>query len=103
TPVPDADRADRLDGWKQIAVYLQRGVRTVRRWEREEGLPVHRHVHRVLGSVYAYKSEIESWRRTGPRRLLPSSSAAGGSDSAAGRVKSIAVLPFTNLSADPEN
>src|SRR6185295_5360993 len=67
TPVPDADRADRLDGWKQIAVYLDRGVRTVRRWEREEGLPVHRHVHRVLGSVYAYKSEIDSWRHTARR------------------------------------
>jgi hypothetical protein len=54
---------DRLDSWKEIAAYLTRGVRTVRRWEREEGLPVHRHVHRVLGSVYAYKSEIEAWRQ----------------------------------------
>ena len=54
---------DRLDSWKEIAAYLRRGVRTVRRWEREEGLPVHRHVHRVLGSVYAFKSEIDLWQR----------------------------------------
>ena len=33
---------DRLDSWKEIATYLGRGVRTAQRWEREEGLPVHR-------------------------------------------------------------
>jgi hypothetical protein len=32
----------RLDSWKEIASYLGRGVRTVQRWECEEGLPVHR-------------------------------------------------------------
>jgi TolB-like protein len=95
---------DRLDSWKEIAAYLTRGVRTVRRWEREEGLPVHRHQHRVLGSVYAYKSEIEAWRQTGRRRLALSSSApASRSDPTPGRITSIAVLPFTNLSSDPEN
>src|ERR1041385_1511743 len=36
----------RLDSWKAIAAYLGRGVRTVQRWEREEGLPVHRLTHR---------------------------------------------------------
>ena len=98
-----ASPEDRLDSWKEIATYLKRGVRTVRRWEREEGLPVHRHVHRVLGSVYAYKSEIESWRLTGQHRPAPSPSADGRSDPASGPIKSIAVLPFTSLSTDPEN
>src|SRR5512135_2313717 len=54
--------ADRLDSWKEIAVYLKRDVRTVQRWEKTEGLPVHRHVHEKLGTVYAYKAEIEAWR-----------------------------------------
>src|SRR5512143_3282429 len=58
-----ASVGDRLESWKQIAAYLNRGVRTVRRWETEEGLPVHRHMHRSLGSVYAYKSEIDAWRQ----------------------------------------
>jgi TolB-like protein len=98
-----ASPEDRLDSWKEIAAYLRRGVRTVRRWEREEGLPVHRQVHRVLGSVYAYKSEIESWRQSGQRRPAASPSTAGRSDPPVSRIRSIAVLPFTNLSTDPEN
>jgi hypothetical protein len=31
-----------LESWKQIAAYLDRSERTVRRWEASEGLPVHR-------------------------------------------------------------
>ena len=94
---------DRLDSWKEIAAYLKRGVRTVRRWEREEGLPVHRHVHNVLGSVYASKTEIESWRESGQRRTTSPAPARGVREPAVDRTRSIAVLPFTNLSADPEN
>jgi TolB-like protein len=94
---------DRLDSWKEIAAYVERGVRTVRRWEREEGLPVHRHVHRTAGSVYAFKSEIDVWRETGRRRPSPPSSAEPRTALTLRTMKSIAVLPFTNLSTDPEN
>ena len=60
--VNGSDRnGDRLDSWKEIAAYLKRGARTVQRWEREEGLPVHRLVHNKLGSVYAYRSELDAW------------------------------------------
>jgi TRAP transporter TAXI family solute receptor len=52
---------ERLESWKEIAAYLKRDVATVRRWEKREGLPVHRHLHQKLGSVYAYKSELDSW------------------------------------------
>ena len=56
-PLPE----DRLDSWKEIAAYLKREVRTVQRWEKEEGLPVHRHAHKKLGTVYAYRPEIDGW------------------------------------------
>jgi hypothetical protein len=53
----------RLESWKQIANYLKRTVRTVHRWEKEEGLPVHRHLHKKQGTVYAYTREIDEWWR----------------------------------------
>ncbi|HUS05064.1 MAG TPA: hypothetical protein VMZ52_02120 [Bryobacteraceae bacterium] len=52
---------DLLDSWKEIASFLGKGVRTVMRWEKTEGLPVHRHLHERRSSVFAYKSEIEAW------------------------------------------
>src|SRR5580765_3012971 len=51
---------DRLDSWKEIAAYLRRDESTVRRWEKD-GLPVHRHRHKLRAAVFAYKSELDSW------------------------------------------
>jgi len=59
---------DRLDSWKEIAAYLNRDITTVQRWEKREGMPVHRHLHDRSGSVYAYGSELNAWlqsRRAG--------------------------------------
>ncbi len=67
--------AERLDSWKEIAAYLKRDERTVRRWEKE-GLPVHRRVHKKQASVYAYKAEIEAWWNKGRRRLEQSVAAS---------------------------
>ena len=55
---------DRLDSWKEISSFLARDVRTVQRWERHEGLPVHRHGHEKGSSVYAFKSEVDAWKRS---------------------------------------
>jgi len=66
----EPDSGLRLDSWKQIAAYLNRHLTTVRRWERCEGLPVHRHVHSRMGSIYAYSKELETWLLT--RRSSPS-------------------------------
>ena len=65
TPSPKAGadaQGRRLESWKEIAAYLGRDVTTVRRWEKGEGLPVHRHLHHKLGSVYAYTTELDAWR-----------------------------------------
>src|SRR6266849_10221788 len=52
---------DRLDSWKEIAVYLDREVRTAQRWEKREGLPVHRHFHAKASPLCAFKHEIDAW------------------------------------------
>lgn len=127
----------RLDSWKEIAAFLKRSVSTVQRWERTEGLPVHRHMHSKLGTVYAYKAEIDAWwsarqpeleaeeaSRAGwwrARAASPWASGAlaailfvalagvyvawGGSRQATSPVAErimLAVLPFDDLSGDPE-
>ncbi|MGA7766120.1 MAG: SUMF1/EgtB/PvdO family nonheme iron enzyme [Candidatus Sulfotelmatobacter sp.] len=69
TGFPEASLG-RLDSWKEIAAYLKRDERTVRRWERE-GLPVHRHMHKKQASIYAYRAEIDAWWSNGRQRFEP--------------------------------
>src|SRR5437763_8207546 len=63
-PSPVKPTLDRLDSWKEIAAYLKRDVTTVQRWEKREGMPVRRHLHDKLGSVYAFRSELDAWARS---------------------------------------
>lgn len=53
--------SERLDSWKEIARYLKRDESTVQRWEKREGMPVHRHLHDKRGSVYAFRAELDAW------------------------------------------
>ena len=59
SPAEPTDK--RLDSWKEIATYLDRDVRTVQRWEKEQSLPVRRHLAKTGTPVYAFKSEIDTW------------------------------------------
>jgi hypothetical protein len=104
SPVTDEPaKEDRLDSWKEIATFLKRGVRTVQRWEKEEGFPVHRHQHAKLGSIYALRSEVRAWqagrdqnagKQENQQRVL--------ADEGAPSPIKLLVLPFENLSRDPE-
>src|SRR5215470_2843705 len=120
---PAAPSLDRLDSWKAIAAYLDRDVSTVQRWEKRNGLPIHRHSRG--GSVYAFRSELESWwKRDGQRlpeaerpaaasrsrwalgALIGASVIAGGAaytrwHGAHPAVRSLAVLPLANYSDAP--
>lgn len=78
---------DRLDSWKKIASYLKRDVRTVQRWERGEAMPVHRHLHDKLGSIFAFRSEIDAWWESRRTRL-----AQEGSDEIEGPTPSLQKL-----------
>lgn len=78
---PDPPSAgDRLDSWKEIAQFLKRDVRTVQRWEKLAGLPVHRHAESRLRTAYAYRSELEAWWRTQSAAI---DAATSGDDAAA--------------------
>ena len=92
--------ADRLDSWKEIASYLRRDVRTVQRWEKKEGLPVHRHLHDKLGSIYAYRKELTDWFNT--RQQAGSAASLGAQNGPAEKIK-LAVLRFGNLSGNDED
>jgi hypothetical protein len=52
-----------LGSWKEIANYLGKGVRTVQRWERCSGLPVHRPSGSSKGVVLAFPTELDKWAR----------------------------------------
>ena len=58
--------SDLLNSWKEIAAYLNRGVRTVQRWEADLGLPVHRPRGRGRSAVIAMRSELDSWMQSRP-------------------------------------
>jgi TolB-like protein/Tfp pilus assembly protein PilF len=66
----------KLDSWKEIADYLDREVRTVQRWEKTEGLPVHRHEHQKKSTVYAFTSELNDWRKKRQPKDDPEADAA---------------------------
>lgn len=84
-----------LGSWKEIASFFAKTTRTVQRWERTENLPVHRHVHEKGGTVYAFESDLITWRdarsRNRDQGILR--------DRTTSRRLRIAVLPFVDLSA----
>ena len=59
---PDELNARRiLNGWKEIASYLGRGVRTVQRWEILYRMPVHRPAERDRSAIVAFSDELDAW------------------------------------------
>jgi hypothetical protein len=68
-----------LNGWKAIAQYVGRGVRTVRRWEAKYGLPIHRPVPQDRTPRFAPKDrtpvcaseeELDHWLLSVPTHQL---------------------------------
>lgn len=57
-PIPPRKR---LDSWKEIANFFGRDERTVKRWEKDRGLPVYRVPGSARGGVFAYAEELAEW------------------------------------------
>ena len=51
-----------LTSWKEVAAYFGKGVRTVQRWEKYDGLPV----RRLSGStkIIVHRHELDHWLRS---------------------------------------
>ena len=54
-------RKDILNGWKEIANYVGRDLRTVERWEKQRGLPIRRLPGSGRATVYARIEELDKW------------------------------------------
>lgn len=52
-----------LSSWKEIAVYLNVGIRTCHRYEKNFGMPVHRLDSSPRARVFAYKEELDVWQK----------------------------------------
>ena len=70
----DTPPSERLDSWKEIATHFDRDVTTVQRWEKREGMPVHRHLHDRAGSIYAFTAELDEWARSRNVRVMQENS-----------------------------
>jgi TolB-like protein/Flp pilus assembly protein TadD len=101
---PAGTTIDRFDSWKEIAAYLRRDVRTVQRWEARNGLPIHRHsTAPAKGSpVYAYRSELDTWLHGPAQPLADEVTVRPGLGTEAAAAPRLLVLPFVNLTGDPD-
>src|SRR6185369_8934484 len=81
----------RLESWKEIAAYLGREVRTIQRWEKSDGLPIHRLYHAKRGTVYAFTRELDEWWES--RRNILAESPEGESPSQPMAVETVASEP----------
>jgi len=76
-----------LNSWKEVAQYVGRSERTIQRWEREFGFPVHRPAGKLRSSVIAVTAEIDEWIMNSPAsrstlRPFPSTIPSEGSHTA---------------------
>jgi hypothetical protein len=81
-PVQGPPGPAQLTGWKDIAAYLGRSVRTVQRWEKDYGLPVRRFGLSRPESVFALSREVDEWLLTSQGA---SARAGAGAPETAGR------------------
>lgn len=55
-----------LNSWKEVAQYVGRSERTIQRWERELGFPVHRPAGRLRSAIIAVVAEVDEWVKRAP-------------------------------------
>ena len=109
-------RKDILNGWKEIAGYVCRDIRTVERWEKYRGLPVRRVPGAGRATVYALISEVDQWLastklddsddRPGTTAFAEADERSGATDAAEEGAREAAIRAFERASqqnAEPEH
>lgn len=76
----------RLGSWKEIAAFFECDERTLRRWEKERGLPIHRTPGGGGGKVFAYTDELSAWLATPRAAQAPPVVMQPRSDAASARL-----------------
>ena len=66
-----------VSGWKEIAAYLGKGVRTVQRYERILGLPIRRPGGKMRGAVLATNLQETLQLSLSPRRTIDTKKSLG--------------------------
>jgi len=97
----NASLGTRLDCWKDIAAYLGKVERTVKRWDVDRGLPIHRVPGGGRAPVYAYTAELDEWLKGKSGDLETDDSLLNDSDSdhAADPAKQLRVAPAGTVPA----
>ena len=86
----------RLDSWKEIAAFFGRAERTVKRWESERGLPVHRVPGGGRSAVFAYSEELSAWLKGNNQELEADDSSSGESGPNKGESSRNEMLPTSS-------
>jgi len=90
-----------LDSWKEIAAFFGRDERTVKRWEKERGLPVYRVPGSARGGVFAYAEELAEWLKAPNHALEVADSNAGDSSPDESGLRAVSVdLLLSKVAAD---
>src|SRR5450755_3270608 len=97
--LPQSNESRRIDSWKEIAAFFGRDERTVKRWEGQRGLPVHR-VPGGRGTVYAFTQELTAWLRSSQQNLTQEAALADEPDSKSHVALSALAVPDASLSSE---
>ena len=93
----EAPPNDRLDGWEQISAYLGWHTRTLIRWEKQKGMPIHRVPGGKRQAVFAYRHEIDQWYHQRGKEALNEEAAVSHDGSS----RALSVSPVAVLESSP--
>ncbi len=82
-----------LNSWKEVAQYVGRSTRTLQRWERDLGFPVHRPQGKTRSVIIAVPKEIDTWIENTPTAAVRSLGGEPGSRTASRKLHPESKLP----------